>query len=147
MFDFPPRQLTCGLIIVSPVGWLLGHTSYTPYWDLPKGQREAYEAPLDAALRECWEETGLDLRHLKDQFQALGQAPYNPKLGKTLALFRVDIDAPFDLAACQCRSWVSGRQKGPVLDMDDFAWVPHHQVEKKVKPRMAKHLRKRGLLA
>jgi 8-oxo-dGTP pyrophosphatase MutT (NUDIX family) len=146
MTIFPQRELTCGLIIVSPAGWLLGHTTLTPYWDLPKGQRNPEEDPLDAALRECEEETGLDLRAWKEDFIPLGTAPYNRKWGKTLALFQINLPAHFDLGTCQCGTWVEGRSNVPVLDMDDFAWVAPDQIQTLVKPRMAKHLRKRGLL-
>lgn len=142
------RELTCGLLITSPAGWFLAHATDTPYWDLPKGQREPDEDPLEAALRECWEETGLELSHLRHLCVPLGQAPYNKKMGKTLALFRLDLPDALDLSECACRSWVTGRSGGgTVLDMDEFAWVPEEKVPAHVKPRMAKYLRRQGLLA
>lgn len=142
------RQITCGLIIASPKGWLLGHATDTPYWDLPKGQREPDEDFVDAAIRECWEETGLDVSDYKQHFTALGLQPYNVKLGKQLFLFRLQLSSPLDLDQCQCRSFVKARKgSGMVLDMDAFAWVPPERLDLYVKPRMYKHLKKRGLLS
>lgn len=143
----PKRELTCGLIVSSPAGWLLGHATGTPFWDLPKGQREPGEDPLDAALRECWEEMGLDMSSYRDQFLYLGKDRYNKKLGKTLALFSLRLPAPLDLSSCACQTLVATRGADPVPDMDDFAWVPHDRVERHLKPRMFKHLSRRGLVA
>ena len=148
MFWTPPTAalpLTCGLIVSTPAGWLLGHTALTPYWDLPKGKMEWGENPLDAAFRECEEETGLDLRAWRGQCRDLGLAPYNRKRGKTLQLFRLELAEPLALHECASRTRVV-REGKDVLDMDDFAWVPALEVPQHVKPRMAKHLRRRGLL-
>lgn len=138
--------LTCGLILTSPKGWLLAHATQRPYWDLPKGKANVGEAPLIAALRECHEETGLDFSAQRDQFKHLGAAPYKPEKGKTLMLFSLAFPEAFDLSACQCRTYVTTRGPKPVLEMDDFAWVPVDQVGRKVTERMAGHLRARGLL-
>lgn len=141
----PPLPTTCGVLVVSPLGWLLGHTAGTPFWDLPKGKMDPHEAPLDAALRECEEETGLDLRPFRDGFQDLGVDVYNRKRGKTLRLFQLTLEAPLDLTPCVSRTWVR-RGDQAVLDMDAFAWVRPERVAQHVKPRMAKYLQRQGLL-
>lgn len=137
---------TCGLLITSPQGWLLAHATNTPYWDLPKGKAEIGEVPLIAALRECREETGLDFFHLRDQFKHLGGLPYNPEKAKTLVLFALHLPQALDLSVCACTTWVATRGPQPVLEMDDFAWVPPHEVAGRVTPRMSEHLKTRGLL-
>lgn len=143
MFMLPP---TCGLVITSPAGWLLAHATAKNYWDLPKGKSHVGEAPLMAALRECQEETGLDFRPHRDRFTHLGAAPYNPVKGKTLILFALTLSEPLDLSVCRCDAMVHNRGPMPVPEMDDFAWVPVHEVAHKVNGRMAAHLRHRGLL-
>lgn len=147
MFLFAPSlPITSGLIIASPAGWLLGHATDTPYWDLPKGKREPGEGLLDAGLRECIEETGLDLRHHRPGFVALGVASYNRKRGKSLALFLLNLAEPKDLSQCRCSTWVATRGPRPVPDMDSFAWVPPQDLATHLKPRMVKHLSQRGLI-
>lgn len=140
-----PLPATCGLLICSPAGWLLGHSTDTPFWDLPKGKMEPHEDPLEAALRECEEETGLDLRSFRSQFKDLGLEVYNRKRGKTLRLFQLTLEKPLDLAPCSSRTWVR-RGDRQVLDMDAFAWIQPERIVFHVKPRMAKYLRRRGLL-
>lgn len=139
----PPA--TSGLIVSTPAGWLLGHSTLTPYWDLPKGKMERGEDPLEAAFRECEEETGLNLRPWRERCVDLGLASYNRKRQKTLHLFRLDLEEVLSLEGCASRTRVM-REGQRVLDMDRFAWVPPHQVPHHVKPRMTKHLRRRGLL-
>ena len=139
-------MVTCGLVIVSPVGWLLGHVTGLEHWDLPKGKREPGEALCDAALRECLEETGLDLQAHRSNLEDLGTRVYNWKRGKTLHLFQLTLAAPLDLSKCFSSTWVTTRGPTPVLDMDAWAWVPVDQVTAHVNARMAKHLRRRGLL-
>jgi len=136
---------TCGLIIVSPKGWLLGHATTLDHWDLPKGKMDEGETPQQAAMRECWEETGLDLTIHMDVLEDLGELPYNRKRGKRLHLFRLTLDHTFDLSACFCQTIVTTRGT-PVPDMDAWAWVPPHQVLELVNRRMGKHLRNRSLL-
>lgn len=136
---------TCGLIIVSPNGWLLGHATTLDHWDLPKGKIDEGETPQQAAIRECWEETGLDLSSHINVLEDLGEAPYNRKRGKRLHLFRLTLDHTFDLSACFCQTIVTTRG-APVPDMDDWAWVPPNQVLELVNRRMGKHLRNRALL-
>lgn len=145
MFAPHPLPATCGLLICSPAGWLLGHTTDTPFWDLPKGKMEANEDPLEAALRECEEETGLDLRAYRSHFKDLGLDVYNRKRGKTLRLFQLTLEKPLDLTPCVSRTWVR-RGDRDVLDMDAFAWVRPERIVFHVKPRMAKYLRRQGLL-
>ena len=136
---------TCGLIIVSPAGWLLGHATTLEHWDLPKGKMDEGETPQQAAIRECFEETGLDLSSHINSLEDLGEMPYNRKRGKRLHLFRLTLDRTFDLSICSCQTIVTTRG-APVPDMDDWAWVQPDLVLSLVNRRMGKHLRNRALL-
>lgn len=140
----PPT--TCGLIVTSPAGWLLGRVTGLNHWDLPKGKQEPGEDLLEAALRECLEETGLDLQEHRSALKDLGVRVYNWKRGKTLHLFSLELERPLDLSACFSSTWVRRGHLGTVLDMDAWAWVPPEQVAEHVNRRMAKHLQRRGLL-
>jgi 8-oxo-dGTP pyrophosphatase MutT (NUDIX family) len=137
---------TCGLIITSPAGWLLAHVTGKAHWDLPKGKSHAGEDFLSAALRECHEETGLDLAPHRHLCIPLGLAPYNRGKGKMLALFALALSEALDLNDCQCHTFVTTRGPEPVLEMDGFAWVPADEVGAWVNRRMARHLRARALI-
>ena len=52
--------LSCGIVVRPAVGrLLLGHSTGWRFWDIPKGVAEAGEDERTAAVRECFEETGL----------------------------------------------------------------------------------------
>lgn len=141
-----PLPTTCGLIVVSPQGWLLGHVTSLEHWDLPKGKKEHGETPQQAAIRECLEETGLDFSAHLANLEDLGALTYNAKRGKTLHLFRLKLDNALDLSSCVCHTVVHTRG-APMLDMDQWEWVSEHDVVARLNRRMGKHLRKRKLVS
>src|SRR5450755_4033810 len=56
------RRLSCGTVVLTQEReLLLCHVTGQRHWDLPKGGIHDGESPLDAALRETHEETGLSL--------------------------------------------------------------------------------------
>ncbi len=77
------RRLTCGVIVTDGAQILLGHATRSPRWDIPKGLAEPGEAPVEAAVRELREESGLEAP--PDALRPLGVHRYLP--GKDLALF------------------------------------------------------------
>jgi 8-oxo-dGTP pyrophosphatase MutT (NUDIX family) len=47
------RSVSCGVVVLDRRGYvLLAHATDTTHWDIPKGQGETGEAPIDTALRE-----------------------------------------------------------------------------------------------
>ena len=55
-------KLSCGVVLVRKVdeGWLALMLRAFHHWDFPKGIREDGEDPMQAAIREVGEETGVD---------------------------------------------------------------------------------------
>ena len=52
--------LSCGLLVINEQGELLvGHSTGSTHWDLPKGLIDPGETPIACALREAREEFGL----------------------------------------------------------------------------------------
>lgn len=77
-------QTSCGVLILNEHNELLmGHATGNKFFDIPKGMLEENESPLACAIRECKEETSLDLRN--NILIELGLFKYNTK--KNLHLF------------------------------------------------------------
>jgi 8-oxo-dGTP pyrophosphatase MutT (NUDIX family) len=128
-----PRALSCGTVIVDPQGeLLLCHVTGQDHWDLPKGGPDPGETPLQAALRETREETGLALD--PDALLDLGRLPYRPR--KDLHLFAA-LTPRLDPATLHCQSRFSDRRGQQWPEMDGFGWFPFDLAPLRVSPRMA----------
>lgn len=138
------RMLSCGLLIESPSGWLLAHATGTDRWDLPKGRIEPGETPLQAALRECLEETGLDFGPAHTLFEDLGRHAYLSH--KDLHLFRLRLPRTVDLSDCRCTTYAIRRDGSRVMETDDYAWVPPECVATHVGKSLVAYLQALDLL-
>lgn len=136
--------LTCGIIIESPKGWLLGRLSSKNRWDLPKGKKDEDEHPLKTALRECLEETGIDFSTHIDQITDLGAEPYARKKEKSrhLHLFLLKLDKALDLNELQ-----DLQNKSKDLEMDTIAWIDLNNIENYLSKKLLNHLSERGLIS
>ena len=122
------RTVSCGVVILNTQGdVLLCHATETSHWDIPKGQGEADEQPVEAALRELVEETGIvmEAERLKD----LGRFVY--RRDKDLHLFAVRVtDAEVKLEECVCESYFPRRRDGAMIpEMDAYRWVAPVEVD------------------
>lgn len=136
--------VSCGLIVVSPSGWLLAHATNSGRWDLPKGRPESGETTLQTALRETWEETNLDFGPLSERIQDLGSFPYIPK--KDLHLFYLELEEAWSLDDCACHTmvtWNGGRQ---FPETDRWEWVPQTEVLSRVGKGLGRLIRDHQLL-
>lgn len=77
------ETLSCGVVLARPTddGWMTVMLRAYRHWDFPKGLRETGEEPLEAAIREVGEETGINELNFEwgERFTETG--PYNR--GKT----------------------------------------------------------------
>lgn len=119
------RRVSCGVVIESPQGWLMVRATKRDRWDFPKGGMEDHETPLQAALRECHEETGLDWTAQAGEFEDLGRHPYLPN--KDLHLFRLRVNESFDLHRCSCSTYARYGDGPPHPEIDAWAWMAPEQ--------------------
>jgi 8-oxo-dGTP pyrophosphatase MutT (NUDIX family) len=115
---------------------LLGHTTRSPRWDIPKGTAEPDENFADAAVRELREETGLAAP--PDELVALGVRPY--LRGKDLALF-VWTPRPLpDPRELSCNSHFSLPNGTLLPEFDRFGLFPWDEALTRVGKNLARIL-------
>jgi len=133
MDPFVSRRLSCGILILTErQELLLCHVTGQDHWDLPKGGAHEGESPLQAALRETREETGLDLA--ADALRELGRFDYRPK--KDLHLFAT-LMPRFELTQLRCESQFSQYTTGQRLpEMDGYDWVRFERVGEFCTPKL-----------
>ncbi|WP_126286680.1 NUDIX hydrolase [Burkholderia stagnalis] len=116
------RTVSCGVVILDGAGRVfLAHATDTTHWDIPKGQGEPGESPLQAALRELLEETGMVFA--PGRLVDLGRFVY--RHDKDLHLFAVRVaDDEVDPARCVCTSLFPSRRDGTMIpEMDAYRWT------------------------
>lgn len=137
MLDLLPsrqRRLSCGIVVLlESREVLLCHVTGQRHWDLPKGGIHDGETPIEAALRETHEETGLCLG--AEALLDIGRHVYTAK--KNLHLFaclsqRID---PRELHCASCFvERISGRSRP---EMDGFGWFAFDRIEALCTPKLA----------
>ena len=134
MQSFGTRRLSCGIVILTREReLLLCHVTGQNHWDLPKGGIDAGESPLDAALRETREETGLVLD--PGALIEVGRLRYTPK--KDLHLFAA-LSPRLPLSAFRCETHYVDRYSGRHLpEMDGYGWFGFDKVDSLCTAKMA----------
>jgi 8-oxo-dGTP pyrophosphatase MutT (NUDIX family) len=134
------KRMSCGVVVINDAAeLLLCHVTGQDHWDLPKGGLNAGETPLQAALRETHEETGLalDAAGLID----LGRMPYRAR--KDLHLFATRLPR-IDPGLLRCESRFSDSATGARLpEMDGFGWFPFSEIPQLCSPKLATVLTER----
>lgn len=130
------KKTSFGVLIVNEHDQvLLAHVTGQDRWDIPKGGGTPSESPLEAALRETFEETGVVLR--PDRLKDLGVIPYGRH--KDLHLFRTRVSTQeVDVSQCRCTSYFTHFSSGQRLpEMDGFRWAGVADIPRLCTPRMA----------
>jgi len=134
------KRLSCGIVIMNDdAELLLCHVTGQEHWDLPKGGAADDETPLQTALRETREETGLllDTAGLLD----LGQLAYRSR--KDLHLFAARVPR-FDPGLLWCESRFDDDASGGRLpEMDGFGWFAFAEVPVQCTRKLSAVLRER----
>ena len=138
--------LSCGLLVINERDELLvGHSTGSSHWDLPKGLIDPGETPLGCALREAREEFGLDFDPacLTD----LGRHAYYR--GKDLHLFAVRTDSRTTRPEeCRCASFFDDERSGRRLrEIDAYGWADEEALALRLAGSMKRLLLAGGLLA
>lgn len=141
-----PRTLSCGIVILDDAGRVfLAHATDTTHWDIPKGKGEPGELPIEAALRELREETGIVLA--PERLVDLGRFEYRRE--KDLHLFATRVaDGEVDVAQCTCTSLFPSRRDGSMIpEMDAYRWTVPDEIDAYASRSLARLFRTRLSLA
>ena len=121
-------QTSAGIIITDGHQFLIGHVSFQNWWDIPKGRLELGEMPRDAAIRETYEETGLEIN--PDDLLDLGMFYYLPK--KRLHLFLLIAPDLPPIEKMQCTTLYNPIKRTDFLlpEMDRWVYIPFSKKKK-----------------
>jgi 8-oxo-dGTP pyrophosphatase MutT (NUDIX family) len=134
------RRLSCGVVLLTDAGeLLLCHVTGRDHWDLPKGGAHDDETPLQAALRETREETGLVLP--AEALLDLGRLPFSHR--KDLHLFAARCGR-LDTEQLWCESRFDDAYSGQALpEMDGYGWFAFRDVPVQCSRKLCVLLRER----
>lgn len=111
---------------------LVGHpTNHDPnFWSIPKGKIDGDETPLEAAIRETYEESNVKLFKDLHKFVEIGKYVYRHKKKDIMlyAIFEPE-HASWDKIIIKCNSNVP-EERGGFPEMDDFKWVTLDEARK-----------------
>ena len=139
-------KLSCGLLVLNELGELLvGHSTGSTLWDLPKGLIDEGEDPLSCALREAREEFGLTFA--PSRLTDLGRHAYFP--GKDLYLFGVrSTTNETRLDELRCTSFFQHHvSQRTTPEIDGYAWAGEFQLRCRLCKSMRRLLLDKGILA
>lgn len=128
-------EISAGVIFLKDRAVFMGHATETPHWDIPKGHVEEGESYIDAAIRECEEETGFVCDPIK--LVPLGLLDYTQKKKLALFLFVGEEMPDADTAFCRSTFVKAGRT---ITEMDGFKYVPIVELENHARVSMIKLL-------
>jgi len=114
------KTTSAGIIILNSQNQILGCKPFGKFdgrCDIPKGGIEVDELAYDAALRETFEETGLDLSGV--ELEEIGFREYQPK--KDLYLFKCVYEIE-DLSILNCTSFFTLNDCS-FPEVDGYEWI------------------------
>ena len=133
------RKVSAAVIITDGQHILLGHVTGSADWDIPKGGIDVGETPVQAAVRELREETGLRVN--PTELKYLGRSAYHER--KDLEMFLWRVDHMPHAHALHCTSlFQDSHSKEWLPELDDFAVVPISQALDLVNPNLERVLLK-----
>jgi 8-oxo-dGTP pyrophosphatase MutT (NUDIX family) len=118
-------ETTCGLFIISANKLLAVHATGASqtYWSIPKGLVDnADDSHLETAIRECYEETGLDIDMEYGWFIDMGITKYlkrNKLLHGYFFISRKDLTTE----VLHCQSMVTPKYGKSFPEVNDYKWI------------------------
>lgn len=125
-------RYTCGIIFYRDGQILVGHTTGQSHWDLPKGKTEGSETFKEAAVRECYEETGFKI----DERDLLNLGDVSYRKGKRLVLFLYTAKYKPEIHELKCISTYTNKYGIVRPELDRFKYIDVEDCELYLTKRM-----------
>jgi 8-oxo-dGTP pyrophosphatase MutT (NUDIX family) len=128
-------KTSCGVVIINELNEIfMGHSTGNNFYDIPKGLLEEGENELSCVIRECKEETSIDLSD--KNLESIGLYPYNKE--KNLYLFLVSIKKQdINLNTLVCNSFFEDYYTKKLKpEIDNFKWISIQEVKEKCSKSM-----------
>src|SRR5574343_111657 len=121
-YSKPEKKVSCGILILNEYNEiLLCHVTGQEYFDIPKGVKELYESEIDAAIRETYEETGLEFE--KNNLKEIGFFENYIPNKKDLCLFYVKVsNKDIDFDKLKCESYFTLENGDKIKEVDYYEW-------------------------
>lgn len=128
------KTIAAGIFIVNrDKKVLICHPTNHPadFWSIPKGKVEAGEELIDAAIRETFEETNIDLKefHMMANMSPLTYTHKKKVLNPFIWYEEVNPNFNCKDFKLQCNSNVP-EDRGGFPEMDDYRWVTFEEAKK-----------------
>jgi 8-oxo-dGTP pyrophosphatase MutT (NUDIX family) len=117
-------KTSCGVLITDGQKLLVCHVTLQPQWDIPKGVMNEFEECKQAAIRECYEETGIQLK--PEYLNDLGTFDYLPH--KKLHLFLVSMLPLPDTKQMTCSSTFE-RYGKQLPEVDSYIYCEYRDLQ------------------
>jgi len=114
------KKLSVGVIITNGINFLSIHPTNTMNFDIPKGMAEKGENTIDTAIREVYEETGIDLNEYRNCLQPIGYFHYNDV--KDIFVYLLILDKLPDVNTMKCISTFHYTQYILLPEVDNFIY-------------------------
>lgn len=133
------KELSAGIIFLSEdkTKIFMGRATnvFPEKWDIPKGHVEKGESPLQAALRECLEETDHGIQD-DDEINLVDLGLFKYSSNKDLYLFRYKgLDLPV-VSQCTCTAYHTNEFGHTYPEFDKFAWVDLDELHYRTGPSL-----------
>lgn len=125
-------KYSCGIIFYKDKKILVGHTTGQSHWDLPKGKAENNETFIEAAIRECSEETSFHVDE-KDLLY-IGNVQY--RKGKRLVLYYYINPVLPSIKQLKCTSTYTNSKGQERPELDKFKYIDIESSDSYLTPRM-----------
>lgn len=124
------KPVSCGILVLTGtperLKVLVGMSTGNGRYDIPKGQMEEGERHIDAAIRECKEETGLAFSEKDLTF--LGKFAYSQY--KDLVLYATAIrEDAIQVEELVCESTFKTKDGRELPELSEFMWMPFNEYE------------------